>query len=41
MPPDVQKQAYDEVQRAGPFRRPPGTHSEWELRHFPPSNFTH
>jgi len=41
LPAAVQDAAYEEVQRGGPRRLPPATHTEWELRRFPPSNFVH
>ena len=41
LPSGAQERAYDLVQSGGPFRRPPATHTEWSLRHYPPSNFVH
>ena len=39
MPRAVQERAYEEVQSGGPHRRPPTTHREQSLRHYPPTNF--
>ena len=41
MPPELQEQAYRQVMMGGPRRLPPATHTEWELRRFPASNFVH
>jgi len=41
MPPSIQSVAYKEVMAGGPRRLPPATHTEWELRRYPPSNFVH
>jgi hypothetical protein len=39
VPPQLQKLAHDQVALGGPRRLPPATHTEWELRRFPASNF--
>ena len=39
MPPELQKEAYAQVQVGGPRRLPPSTHTEWGLRRYAPSNF--
>jgi hypothetical protein len=39
MPPHVQEQAYQAVMAGGAQRLPPATHTEEQLRRFPPSNF--
>jgi hypothetical protein len=39
MPAELQIEAHHTVMRGGPRRLPPATHSEWQLRRFPPSNF--
>jgi hypothetical protein len=39
LPPAQQEAAYHHVVAGGPRRVPPATHTEWELRRFPPSNF--
>ena len=41
MPPELQKEAYAQVQAGGPRRLPSATHMEWVLRRYPPSNFVH
>jgi hypothetical protein len=41
MPRELQMRAYHEVMRGGPRRLPPATHTEWQLRRFPASNFVH
>jgi hypothetical protein len=41
MPPELQERARIEVERGGPRRLPPATHTEWILRAYPPSNFVH
>ena len=38
-PPEVQQAAFKKVLAGGPRRRPPATHTEWELRRFPATNF--
>ena len=39
MPPELQIEAHHAVMRGGPGRLPPATHTEWQLRRYPPSNF--
>jgi hypothetical protein len=39
MPPELQAEAHHAVMRGGPRRLPPATHTEWQLRRYPPSNF--
>ncbi len=39
LPPELQKLASDQVSLGGLRRLPPATHTEWELRRFPASNF--
>lgn len=39
MPPELQTEAHHTVMRGGPRRLPPATHTEWQLRRYPPSNF--
>ena len=39
MAPELQTQAHHAVMRGGPRRLSPATHTEWQLRRFPPSNF--
>ena len=39
LPPELQKEAYAQVQAGGPRRLPPVSHTEWELRRYAPSNF--
>jgi hypothetical protein len=41
MPSELQKLAADQVKLGGPRRLPPATHTEWQLRRFPPANFIH
>jgi hypothetical protein len=39
MAPELQMQAHYAVMRGGPRPLSPATHTEWQLRRFPPSNF--
>jgi hypothetical protein len=39
LPPELQVEAHHAVMRGGPRRLAPETHTEWQLRRFPPSNF--
>jgi hypothetical protein len=39
MAPELQTRAHHTVMRGGPRRLSPATHTEWQLRRFPPSNF--
>ena len=39
--PAAQKAAHIDVIKGGPRRVRPQTHTEWDLRRFPPSNFVH
>jgi hypothetical protein len=39
LPQEVQIEAHHAVMRGGPRRLAPVTHTEWQLRRFPPSNF--
>jgi len=39
MPPELQKLAIQQVAAGGPRRIPPATHTEWQLRRFPATNF--
>ena len=41
LPKPIQDRAQKEVQAGGPHRIAAATHTEWLLRRFPPSNFTH
>jgi len=36
---ELQTEAHQAVMRGGPRRLPPATHTEWQLRRYPPSNF--
>jgi len=36
---ELQEEAFRLVKAGGPRRLPPSTHTEWELRRFPPTNF--
>ena len=39
MPPELQIEAHHAVMGGGPRRLSPATHTEWQLRRYPPSNF--
>jgi hypothetical protein len=41
MPPELQSEACRQVAAGGPRRVPPATHTEWDLRRFPPTNFVY